>query len=57
MSKVSFETAELVFDDPFQFSQPSPNPDGDRWRTIGCVNAATLFVVHTVIESERRTAG
>jgi uncharacterized protein len=50
--KVSFEVAELVFDDPFQFTQPDPHPDEDRWRTIGKVNATTLFVVHTMIEDD-----
>ena len=44
---VLFETAVLVFDDPFALTVPDPHPDSDRWRTIGAVRMATLFVVHT----------
>ena len=42
-----FETAELVFQDPFALSRVDPHPDGDRWQTIGLVGVVTLFVVHT----------
>ena len=49
---VSFEIAELVFDDPMNFSEPDPHPDGDRWRTIGLVGYAVLLVVHTLIEPD-----
>jgi uncharacterized protein len=49
---VSFDAALLVFDDPFQFSQPDPHPDGERWRTIGVVNITTLFVVHTGMDED-----
>ncbi|GGA55490.1 BrnT family toxin [Sphingomonas psychrolutea] len=48
--RVRFETAMLVFDDPMFLSVPDPQPDDDRWRTIGMVGATTLFVVHTVID-------
>jgi uncharacterized DUF497 family protein len=44
---VSFETAELVFDDPFHASRPDPHPDGDRWQTIGPLGPVLLLVVHT----------
>ena len=44
---VSFETAQLVFDDPFALTQHDPHPDGDRWQTVGRIGAATVFVVHT----------
>jgi uncharacterized DUF497 family protein len=44
---ISLETAELVFDDPLQLSEPDPHPDGDRWRTLGMVGDVVLFVVHT----------
>ena len=43
---ISFETAQLVFEDSLALSRPDPHPDGDRWRTIGRIGAATLFVVH-----------
>ncbi len=42
-----FETAALVFDDPFHASKPDPHPDGDRWQTIGLVGPVLLLVVHT----------
>jgi len=44
---LSFETAVLVFDDPFHASRPDPHPDGDRWHTIGPVGPVLLLVVHT----------
>jgi uncharacterized protein len=44
---LSFETAALVFDDPFHASKPDPHPDGDRWHTIGLVGSVLLLVVHT----------
>ena len=44
---LSFETAALVFDDPFHVSKPDPHPDGDRWQTTGVVGPVLLFVVHT----------
>ena len=44
---LSFETASLVFDDPFQASKPDPHPEFDRWHTIGLVGSVLLLVVHT----------
>jgi uncharacterized protein len=44
---LSFETAALVFDDPFHASKPDPHPDGDRWHTIGLVGSVLLLVIHT----------
>jgi uncharacterized protein len=44
---LSFETAALVFDDPFHASKPDSHPDGDRWYTIGLVGSVLLLVVHT----------
>jgi uncharacterized DUF497 family protein len=49
---VLFETAVLVFDDPYRISSPDSHADDDRWRTVGVVGLSTLFVVHTVIESD-----
>ena len=49
---VLFETATLVFDDEYRLSLPDPHPDSDRWRTIGAVNASTLFVVHTDMDED-----
>ena len=44
---LSFETAVLVFDDPLHASKLDPDPDGDRWHTIGRVGPVLLLVVHT----------
>jgi uncharacterized DUF497 family protein len=44
---VSFEVAQLAFDDPLILSQPDPHPDGDRWQSLAAVGAVVLFVVHT----------
>jgi uncharacterized protein len=49
---VAFDAASLVFDDPMLISEPDPHPDEDRWRVIGRVRLATLFVVHTVVEPD-----
>ena len=46
---VLFETAVRVFDDPHLIYGPDPHPDDDRWQTIGMVQQATLFVVHTEV--------
>jgi len=44
---LSFETAVLVFDDPFHASRPDLHPDGDRWQTIGVVGPVLLLVIRT----------
>jgi uncharacterized DUF497 family protein len=44
---LSFDTAQLVFDDPFQLSRPDPHRDGNRWQTLGAIGRTVLFVVHT----------
>ncbi len=49
---LSFETAVLVFDDPFHASKPDPHPDGDRWQTIGFVGPVLLLVIHTWPEGD-----
>jgi uncharacterized DUF497 family protein len=45
---LSFETAQLVFDDPLAVSVPDPYPDEERWRTIGVISRVAVLVVHTV---------
>ncbi|HXW72217.1 MAG TPA: BrnT family toxin [Methylocella sp.] len=52
---LSFETAQLVFDDPLAMSRPDPHPDGDRWQTVGVVGTVALFVVHTSPEPDPKT--
>jgi uncharacterized DUF497 family protein len=50
---ISFETAALVFDDPFQLSTQDREVEGElRWQTVGMVKARqTLLVAHTLSES------
>lgn len=52
--KVSFETACLVFDDPYHLTiQDRFNNNEERWQTLGRVNdAVILLVAYTVIEKE-----
>jgi uncharacterized DUF497 family protein len=45
--RIGFETAKLVFDDPLALTRQDSHSDGDRWQTIGKVDAATIFVIHT----------
>lgn len=42
----------MVFVDEYRISKPDPHVDDERWRTIGMVGETTLFVVHSVIESD-----
>lgn len=51
---VSFETAQLVFDDPFHVSRQNRIEGGEqRWQTIGLVQGAVLLLVaHTCIEAD-----
>ena len=48
---ISFETAQLAFDDPLALSRPDPHPDGDRWQTLGQIGPVTVFVAHTAPET------
>lgn len=45
--KLSFETASLVFHDPFAVSRPDDYPDEERWQTIGMIGQLLILVVHT----------
>ncbi len=51
---VSFETACLVFDDPYHLSVYDRHEQGEeRWRTLGMIDdVVLLLVVHTVIKDE-----
>jgi uncharacterized protein len=53
--RVSFETAILVFDDPFHVSTQDREVDGEaRWQTIGMVpGSQVLMTAHTVEEDEK----
>lgn len=49
---ISFETAMLVFDDPFHLSVQDRIVGGEeRWRTMGLVNGLMILIVaHTYLE-------
>lgn len=44
---ISFETARLVFLDPYALSVPDPYPYEVRWRTFGMIANQLVLVVHT----------
>src|ERR1700675_3079080 len=46
---VAFETAAMVFDDPYAVTQPDiGSGDEERWVTLGAIEPGLiLFVVHT----------
>ena len=50
-----FETARLVFDDPYAASRRDPYPDEPRWQTIGMAGNVVLLVVHTRPEPDSET--
>ena len=44
---VSFETAALLFDDPYALTQKDPTSEEERFITLGAIGpGAILFVVH-----------
>ena len=49
--RISFETAQLVFNDPRAVTYPDIYPYESRWHTIGLVNSLTLMVIYTWPES------
>jgi uncharacterized DUF497 family protein len=50
---VSFETAILVFNDPFQVSRQDRVQDGEeRWQTIGTVRGMHVLVVAHTVEDD-----
>jgi hypothetical protein len=49
---LSFETAQLVFDDPLAASKPDTAENG-RWQTIGTIRNVVVFVVHTWPEPDQ----
>ena len=47
---VSFETAQLVFDDPHAISRMDRVVEGEeRWQTIGMAAGGVLLVVHGLL--------
>ncbi len=52
---VSFETAALVFDDPYSLTQRDPASEEERLITLGAIGpGAILFVVHLNYENAER---
>jgi uncharacterized DUF497 family protein len=49
---LSFEIAQLIFDDSLAASRRDPYPNEERWQTLGLVNCVIIFVVHTSPESD-----
>jgi uncharacterized DUF497 family protein len=51
---VGFETAVLVFDDPYAVTQrDTASDDEERWITVGAIGPGTLLlVVHTFYEKD-----
>ena len=45
--RLSFETAQLVFDDPLAAHRPDPDSDEERWHTIGMIGGVVIIVAHT----------
>jgi uncharacterized protein len=56
--KISFETARLVFEDPFALSRMDRIVDGEeRWQTIGLIGAVVVVLVaHTYYEERDEPA-
>ena len=52
---LSFETAQLVFDDPLAVSRLDPFPLEERWRTIGAIGPVVVIVIHTSLETSPET--
>lgn len=53
--RLSFETAQWVFRDSLAASRRDPDPDEERWQTIGFIGHVLVFVVHTWPESDPET--
>ncbi len=48
---LSFETAQLVFDDALALSRPDPSDGEERWQTVGLIAGAAVLVIHTATEA------
>jgi uncharacterized protein len=44
---LSFETAQLVFDDPLAISRLDQVSAEERWQTVGLIGHLAVIVVHT----------
>jgi len=55
--KLSFETAQLVFDDPLAASRPDPYPYEERWQTIGMIGPVAVIAIHTSLKEDLNSGG
>jgi uncharacterized DUF497 family protein len=46
--RLSFDTAQRVFDDRHAGSRLDPYPHEERWQTIGKIGSLTVIVIHTL---------
>ena len=53
---LSFETAQLVFDDPLMVHRPDRHVDEERWHTIGMIENVVVIVAHTWPKPEPGTS-
>lgn len=55
---ISFDTAKLVFDDPFHISIQDRHENGEeRWQTLGLINnQIVLLVAHTIYQENHTEA-
>ena len=44
---ISFETAQLVFKDEHFIMDRDPDPEEERWKTMGMINRTVVIVIHT----------
>ena len=52
---IRFETAALVFDDPYSLARPDEScTEEERWTALGAVGGAVLVVVYTWREDSVR---
>ena len=45
--RISFDTAQRVFDDEHFITHEDPHPDEQRWKSIGMIETTTVVVIHT----------
>ena len=53
--RISFDTAQHVFNDPLYVTYNDPYPYEQRFRTIGLVEGTLILVVHTLTKYESET--
>jgi uncharacterized DUF497 family protein len=54
---LTFESAQLVFDDSLAVTRLDPYPDEARWQTIGAFEDVAVMVVHTWPSEEAEIPG